>query len=430
MLSEIQKTDKKLYKILGNEMKRQKNTLNLIASENIAPKGVLKILGSNLTNKYCEGYPCHRYYSGCKEYDKIEEVTKERALRIFGLKKNKWDINVQAYSGAIANLAILLALLKPGDSILSMQLDAGGHLSHGSKASFTGKLFNVLHYGVDKNYNIDYKKIECLAKKHKPKIIISGASAYPKKIDFKKIGEIAKKIEAYHLSDISHYAGLISTKKYPSPFAYADIIMTTTHKSLMGPRGALIYMNKKLTTAKNQNIYLQKIIDKAVFPGLQGGPHFNNIGAMAYGLNIVLKPTYKTYIKNVLENSKTLLSELKKFKYKIVGKKTDSHMFLVNTFENGISGDIAEKLLEKIGILSNRNMIYKDKNPNKPSAIRIGTYSVSLLGMHKKEMTEIAEIIHETLSNKKPTEKIRKRVILLAKKFPINGRKSFLTSLL
>jgi len=244
MFKTLKKKDRILSSLAEKEVKRQKNTIDLIASENIAPQGVLELLGSELTNKYSEGYPGKRYYPGNVYYDQIEELAKKRALKIFRLSSRNWHVNVQAYSGAVANLAVYLSVLKPGETILSMNLTAGGHLSHGSKVSFTGKLFNVVHYGVDKNYDIDYGELEKLARKHKPKMIISGASAYPKKINFEKIGKIAKKVSAYHLADISHYAGLVSAGYYPYPFKFSDFVMTTTHKSLFGPRAALIYISK------------------------------------------------------------------------------------------------------------------------------------------------------------------------------------------
>ncbi|MFA6136170.1 MAG: serine hydroxymethyltransferase [Candidatus Paceibacterota bacterium] len=402
MLKKLKKTDKTLFDLADKEVKRQKEDIDLIASENLAPQGVLELLGSELTNKYSEGYSGKRYYPGNVYYDKIEELAKDRALKVFKLDKNKWHVNVQAYSGAIANLAIYLSVLKPGETILSMDLTAGGHLSHGSKVSFTGKLFNVVHYGVDKNYDIDYKELEKLAKKHKPKIIVSGASAYPKKINFKKIGEIAKKVGAYHLADISHYAGLISAGFYPSPFKYSDFVMTTTHKSLFGPRAALIYIKK-------ENIDLPILVDKAIFPGLQGGPHNNTIAAIAHGLLLTTKN--KNYYKQVVKNAKTLCDEMKKLGFSarggpalgwdIVGGGTDCHMFLIDVSGLGINGFEAEKMLEKNGILANRNTIFGDTSPFKPSAIRIGTYAVTSRGMKEKDMKKLAKELHNILVVKK-----------------------------
>lgn len=384
---DMPKQDKKLERLLDSERSRQKKTINLTASENIAPAGVLKYLGSVLTNKYAEGYPRKRYYPGCKVYDEIELLAQDRALKAFGLSAG-WSVNVQAYSGAIANMAIYMGLLNPGDTILAMDLSSGGHLSHGSKASMTSKLFSFIHYGVDAQYKIDYKKLEELAKKHKPKLIVSGASAYPNKIDFKKIGSIAKKVGAYHLADISHYAGLVVAGAYPSPFLYADVVMTTTHKSLMGPRGALIFSRSE---------EIAKKIDRAIFPGLQGGPHMNTIAAIAHGLLLVQKAAFKTYAKQVVKNAKALANELQRFGFKIVGGGTQSHMLLINVSERGITGREAEERLEKSGILANRNTIAGDASPQVPSAIRLGTYWVTTWGMKEKDMKCVAKKIIQVL---------------------------------
>ena len=387
MADVLKKSETTLAHILKKEQNRQKKTINLIASENIAPKGVRELLGSEFTNKYTEGYPGKRYYPGCKNYDEIEILAQQRARKAFGLS-SRWSVNAQAYSGAIANMAIYLGLLKPGDSVLAMDLSSGGHLSHGSKASITGKLFSFLHYGVDSNYIIDYTAIEKLAKKHKPKLIVSGASAYPGKIDFKKIGTIAKKVGAYHMADISHYAGLISAGAYPSPFPYADVVMTTTHKSLLGPRAALIF---------SRNEEIGNKIDKAIFPGLQGGPHMNTIAAIAHGLLLVQKPAFKKYAKQVIKNAYTLAKELQKLGFEIVGRGTGSHLLLVDVSKKGMNGKIAEEKLEKAGILANRNTIAGDASPQTPSAIRLGTYWVTMRGMKEREMKRIAGEIAQVI---------------------------------
>lgn len=395
MFNFLRGKDKVLIKFLKGEVARQRRVINLVASENIAPREVLKFLGSPLTNKYSEGYPSKRYYPGNFYYDKIEELTQKRALSIFNLKPSDWSVNVQPYSGAIANLAVFLALLKPGDTILSMDLASGGHLSHGSKVSFSGKLFKAVQYGVNQNYEIDYKEVEKLAQKYKPQIIISGASAYPKKINFKKFGLIAKKVGAYHLADISHYAGLISAGLYPSPFGFSDVVMTTTHKSLFGPRAALLYVSKKSLVAQKNGLDLVKAIDKAVFPGLQGGPHQNTIAAIAAGLFLTKKN--KKYFRQVLKNSLTLCEEMKKLGFEIVGGGTESHLFLVDVRKIGLDGLEAEKMLEKENILVNRNLIAKDTSPLRPSAIRLGTYWVTAKGLKEKEMKKIAQQIYRIL---------------------------------
>lgn len=416
MLKLLKTKDKELKRVLLEEEKRQKNSIDLIASENIAPEEVLNLLGSCLTNKYSEGYPEKRYYPGNENYDKIEEIAKKRALKLFGLSSKDWHVNVQAYSGAIANLAVYFSVLKPGDKILSMALSSGGHLSHGSKASFTGKLFDVHNYKVNENYDINYEQIEKIALEKKPKMIVSGFSAYPKKVDFKKIGEIAKKIGAFHLADISHIAGLVSSKMHPSPFPFADFIMTTTQKSLFGPRGAIIFVNKNSKFAKKEKIDLASLLDKAVFPGLQGGPHNNNIAAIASGLLISSSGESKKYFCQVVKNAKRLSGELANYGFDIVGGGTNTHLFLVDASIIG-GGFEAEKILEKAGILANRNSISKDSSPFYPSAIRIGTYSVTSRGMGEKEMKKIAEFIYRVLIKKEDPLRIKKEIEIFLKSF-------------
>ncbi|MGE4554749.1 MAG: serine hydroxymethyltransferase, partial [Candidatus Paceibacterota bacterium] len=280
----LKKADPKLYTLLIKEIQRQENSLNLIPSENIAPLAVLELLGSPLTNKYSEGYPFKRYYPGNFYYDQIELLAQKRALKLFSLDDQKWAVNVQPYSGSPANLAIYFALLKPRESLLGMELSSGGHLTHGHLANLSGKIFKSFSYSVNEKDFIDYSQIEKLALRYKPKIIVCGTTAYPRKIDFKKFRKIADKSNSFLLADISHIIGLIVAKEHPSPFPYADIIMSTTHKTLQGPRGAIIFVNKKSKIAKKLNINLEEAINKSVFPGLQGGPHNNVIGAIAYTL--------------------------------------------------------------------------------------------------------------------------------------------------
>lgn len=409
-----------MFSLLAKEQKRQKETLDLIASENYAPGRVLELLGSELTNKYSEGYPAKRYYPGNEIYDKIELLAQKRALELFGLSSKNWHANVQPYSGAIANLAVYSAVLNPGDGILSLSLPSGGHLSHGAKVSLSGKIFKVSHYGVDKNYNLNYSEVKFLAKKLRPKMIISGASAYPGKIDFQRIGRIARKYGAYHLADISHYAGLIAAKKYPSPFGWSDFVMTTTHKSLFGPRAAIIYANKNSQTAKRNKIELPRAVDKAVFPGLQGGPHNNAIAAIACGLKIAASAKAKKYYGQVSKNAKVLCDEMKKAGFEIVGGSTGSHMFLVRTTSLGINGFDAEKKLERAGILANRNSIFGDSSPVRPSAIRIGTYAVTARGMKEKEMKIITGLIKNILIENLSPEKISLRVKKMCLRFKIH----------
>jgi glycine hydroxymethyltransferase len=417
MFKALNKNDALLFGIVKDEGFRQSRQLDLIASENEAPEPVLEILGSKLTDKYSEGYPGKRYYPGNIYYDKIEKLAQQRALKLFSLSDRNWHVNVQPYSGAIANLAVYLSVLNVGDAILSMGLPSGGHLSHGSRVSFTGKLFNIVNYGVDENYNISYSEIEFLTKKTKPKLIISGASAYPKQIDFERIGKIAHKFGAYHLADISHYAGLISAGLYPSPFENADFVMTTTHKSLFGPRAAIIFANRKSEIAKKNKIDLAIAVDKSVFPGLQGGPHNNVIAAMAYGLKAASEPKAKNYYKQVMKNSAALMEAMADTGFEIVGKGTGSHMFLVKTQLLGMNGAEAENRLEKCGILANRNTIAGDISPLKPSAVRIGTYAVTMRGMKEKEMKLIASLIADALMTRVSPKTIRNNVEKLCLKF-------------
>lgn len=393
--------------IVKREEKRQNESLNFIASENHIPAYIRAISGSVLMQKYAEGYPGKRYYPGTAYYDHIEKIAQERALELFGLSAKHWRVNVQPYSGAVANLEIYLSFLNPGDTILSLALKSGGHLSHGSKASFTGKLFHAEQYGVTGSYSIDYGNLKEKADKYKPKMIVSGASAYPGKIDFKRIKKIAESAGALHLADISHYAGLIAAGAYPSPFPYADVIMTTTHKSLFGPRGALIFSKKELSPA----------IDAAVFPGTQGGPHMHTIAGIAAGLDFV--KINGPYFRQVVRNARAIAEELKKRGYELYGRGTDSHLILVNVSKKGIHGMQAEQMLEKCGIYANRNAVQGDVSVQKPSAIRFGTYAVTYRGMKEKEMKIIAELIDQALTGKNFYKNINSRVRKLCEKFPV-----------
>ncbi len=410
--------DRPLARLLAQETKRQAETLDLIASENYAPAGVYELLGSPLTNKYSEGYPGKRYYPGNNYYDAIELLAQERARAAFGLKKN-WHINVQAYSGAIANLAIYTALLKPGDAILAMDLASGGHLSHGSPASLTGKLYRVSRYSVDARYRIDYAAIARLAEKERPRIIISGASAYPFAVDFKKINAIAHRVGAYHLADISHYAGLVVSGNYPSPFPYADIVMTTTHKSLCGPRAAIIFANTNSSIARANGIDIAAAIDRAIFPGMQGGPHNNTIAAIAHGLHVVHAPRFARYTQRVIDNARVLADALRVRGFEIMGGGTESHLMLVRVSGLGLDGRQAESVLERAGILANRNTIAGDASPIHPSAIRLGTYAVTTRGMGAQQMKDIADMIHALLRERKSPALIAGSVKKLCKRFPV-----------
>lgn len=600
MFHKLKKSDPALYRLLKAEVSRQSLTIDLIPSENIASSEILEVVGSALMNKYSEGYPGARYYPGNDIYDKIEKLAQKRALNLFKLKEKDWAINVQPYSGSPANLAIYLALLEPlnhaekyaelrrnfprksapapldarisngvnqreSADIMGMSLASGGHLTHGHRVSFSGKLFKVVQYGINpKTGLLDYKEIEKIAKKYKPKIIVSGATAYPRKIDFKRFNEIAKKVGAYHLADISHIAGLIAAGLHPSPFPYADIVMTTTHKTLRGPRGAVIFIRKD-TTLKTQihpndpqkniiekelsyklggiffeiqnelgrfcrerqysdalsqklekhglkfqrelpieiagrksnfadfivenrilievkakpfiekddyfqtlrylealdlelallinfrNKYLKaqrllnpkytkrlgsfvlnsdisgrvtiaQVIDRAVFPGLQGGPHNNITAAKALCFYLAQKKTFKKYSKLVVKNAQVLAAELKKFGFKLMTGGTDNHLILVDLKNKNISGIKSEEILEKAGIIANRNSIFGDPSPFKPSGIRMGTPYITSRGMKEKQMKQIAKWIHEVIDLGRPFNQIKKEVEKMCKKFPLPYR--------
>lgn len=381
--------DKKIENLIRKESKRQKEMINLIASENFVSNDVLEALGSVFTNKYAEGYPGKRYYAGCEFIDEVENLAKERALKIFKLSSKSWSVNVQPYSGSPANLAVYLAFLKPGETIMGMSLPAGGHLTHGAKVSASGKLWRAVHYGVDrKTERINYNDVLRLAKKERPNLIIAGWSAYSRIIDFKKFRKIADACGAILMVDMSHFAGLVAGGVHPSPFPYADIVTTTTHKTLRGPRAALIFSRNKFS----------KEIDRAVFPGVQGGPHVNAIAAVAVALEEASRPKFKKYVKQVVKNARTLSSELKKLGWRIISGGTDTHLFSVDTMSRGMSGGQAEKLLEKAGILVNKESLpFDERSPQDPSGIRIGTPAVTTRGMKEKDMKKIARLISKAL---------------------------------
>ncbi len=404
--------DKVLWKIIEKEIKRQEETLELIPSENFVDLETLFIVGSPLMNKYAEGYPGKRYYPGNKFIDEIENLAKERALKAFKLNPNEWSVNVQPYSGSPANLAVYLGLINPGEIIMGLNLFHGGHLTHGHKVSYTGKLFNSVQYGV-KDKGIDYEELEKLALKHKPKIIISGTTAYPKILDFKKFYEISKKVGAYHIADIAHIAGLVIAGFHPSPFPYADIVTMTTHKTLRGPRGAVIFMKKEL----------EEKINKSVFPGLQGGPHMHTISGIAYAFGRALKKDFYNYQKQILKNSQKLAEELIKRGFELYTGGTDNHLMMVDLKPLNLDGKSAEVLLEKANIIANRNSLPADTSPFNPSGIRLGTPAVTSRGMKEKEMIKIAEFFERILIKKEKPEKLKKEVINLTKKFPLPYRK-------
>jgi len=416
MLKSLSKTDPKINKLIQQEIKRQQDGLVLIASENFASPAVLEALGSPLTNKYSEGYPGKRYYGGNEFIDQTENLAIARAKQLFlpRAKWNQWQVNVQPYSGSPANMEVYFALLQPGDTIMGMALAQGGHLTHGHPVNLSGKMFKVISYGVDpKTHLLDYHAIARLAKKHRPKLIICGATAYARRIDFNAFGRIAKSVGAILMADISHIAGLIAAKQHPSPFTSCDVVTTTTHKTLRGPRGAVIF-------AKNE--FAEKI-NKMVFPGMQGGPHDNNIAAMAVAFKEALQPSFKNYARQVIFNAQTLAKTLKANGFNLITGGTDNHLILIDLRNFNLGGKEAEKLLEAVGIYVNRNTIPYDPNPPfRPSGLRIGTPALTSRGMKKKEMILIGQIMAQIIKNPQD-QKIKKTVRLtvkkMTKKFPL-----------
>jgi glycine hydroxymethyltransferase len=386
--------DKEIEKLIKRERERQANVVNLIASENIVSGDVLEALGSELTNKYSEGYPGKRYYGGNEITDEVELLCQRRALDLFKLSPKNWSVNVQALSGSPANLAVYSALVPMNGKIMGMSLASGGHLTHGQKVSFTGKAWKGILFGLDKKTErINYEDLLTQAMIDKPDIIVAGFTAYPRKIDFKKFREIADLSGAILMVDMSHFAGLVAGGEYPSPFKYADVVTTTVHKTLRGPRAALIF------SKRDERGFPEKI-DKAVFPGLQGGPHMNAIAGVAVALGEANTPAFKEYAKQVIKNAQTLATELKKRGWRIISGGTDSHLILVDVWKDskGISGKEASERLEKSGIIVNKNAIpFDTRSPFDPSGIRLGTASETTRGKKEKEMIKLAERIDKVL---------------------------------
>lgn len=403
--------DKAIRRLILKEAKRQNETISLIASENLVSSEVLRALGSVFTNKYAEGYPGKRYYGGQTWVDEVERLAQKRALRLFGLSSKKWQVNTQPYSGSPANLAIYFALVPKEGRIMGMRLDMGGHLTHGHKASLTGKLWKQVSYGVDKKTErLNYDALMRLAKKEKPDLIVAGYSAYPRKINFKKFREIADKSGALLMADISHIAGLIVGRVHPSPFPYADIVMTTTHKTLRGPRSAIIFSRLE-HSAK---------IDKTVFPGLQGGPHINQIAAAAIAFNEANTSGFKKYAAQVVKNARVLAKALKNKGWRIVSGGTDNHLLLIDVGSRGIFGKEASNKLERVGIVVNKNAIpYDTRSPFDPSGIRLGTALITTRGMKEREMKKIAGLIDYILLGKISDKEARTIVKGICDRFPI-----------
>lgn len=388
----LTKVDPLIAELVRKEQKRQEETLMMIPSENIASFAVEEALGTSLGNKYAEGYPFKRYYQGQKIVDQVESLVINRVKKMFKVP----HANVQPYSGSPANFAVYNALLEPGDVIMGLSLSFGGHLTHGAAASATSKYFESVQYGLRKNGVIDYENVEKHALKYKPKIIVAGITAYPRVIDWKKFAEISKKVGAYLLADVSHLAGLIIGGVYPTPVPYADVVTTTTHKTLRGPRGAMILVTEK---GRRKDPDLAKKIDKSVFPGLQGGPHINTIAAIGVCLKEASSSRFKKYAKQVVANAKVLASELKKYKFSMVTGGTDSHLLLIDLRNKGILGKLAAEACEEAGIVFNFNTVPFDPNPPfNPSGIRLGTPGITSREMKEKEMGTIAEMISDIVT--------------------------------
>lgn len=405
--SRIAKEDPELVAAMENELKRQRDNIELIASENFVSPAVMDAMGTHLTNKYAEGYPGKRYYGGCVNVDVIENLARDRAKELFGCD----HVNVQPHSGSQANIAVYFAMLEPGDTILGMNLSHGGHLTHGSPVNLSGKYFNVIPYGVDETGFIDYEEFEKIAKECKPKMIVAGASAYARIIDFEKISKIAKEVGAYFMVDIAHIAGLVAAGVHPSPVPYADFVTTTTHKTLRGPRGGMIMCKAEYAAQ----------IDKAIFPGTQGGPLMHIIAAKAVCFKEALSDEYKEYIRQVVKNAKTLAQALIDEGLDIVSGGTDNHLMLVDLRKVNITGKDAEKILDEVRITCNKNTIpFDPQSPFVTSGIRLGTPAVTTRGMKEDDMKEIASIIAGTLKDYEGfKDEALRRVDALTKKYPL-----------
>ncbi|MCX7695169.1 MAG: serine hydroxymethyltransferase [Caloramator sp.] len=406
-LEQVKKVDPEIYEAILKEMERQQNKIELIASENFTSKAVMEAQGSQLTNKYAEGYPGKRYYGGCEYVDVVEDLARERLKKLFGAE----HANVQPHSGSQANMAVYSSVLEIGDKVLGMNLAHGGHLTHGSPVNFSGKLFNFISYGVNEDGYIDYEELRNIAHKEKPKMIVAGASAYPRIIEFKRIREICDEIGAYMMVDMAHIAGLVAAGLHPNPVEYADFVTTTTHKTLRGPRGGAILCKEEYA----------KIIDKTIFPGIQGGPLEHVIAAKAVCFKEAMSYEFKEYQKKVVENAKHLATALLDRGFNLVSGGTDNHLMLVDLRNKNITGKEAEHLLDEVGITVNKNTIpFDPQGPMVTSGIRIGTPAVTTRGFGKEEMIAIADIIAWVIDNRdKNFSYAKERVNELCKKYPL-----------
>jgi glycine hydroxymethyltransferase len=409
-LENLRKQDPQILEAIQSELQRQQNKIELIASENFVSQAVMEAMGTVLTNKYAEGYPRRRYYGGCEYVDVAENLARDRAKELFGAE----HVNVQPHSGAQANMAVYFAILEPGDTVLGMNLAHGGHLTHGSPVNFSGKLYNFVAYGVDPDTHlINYDEVRRLALEHKPKLLVAGASAYPRKFDFARLKEICDEVGCYFMVDMAHIAGLVATGHHPNPVPYADFVTTTTHKTLRGPRGGMILCKEKYA----------KQIDKAVFPGIQGGPLMHVIAAKAVALGEALSDSFHAYSQSIIDNAAALAEELKAEGLELISGGTDNHLILIDVRNLKLTGKVAEKLLDDIGITTNKNAIpFDPESPFVTSGIRIGTAAVSSRGMDPAAMKEIAQIIALTLKNpedEQAQEQARQRVKQLTEKYPL-----------
>lgn len=406
----LQKRDPEIAKMIEMELGRQRNKLEMIASENFVSKAVMEAQGSVLTNKYAEGYSGKRYYGGCEYVDMVETLAIERAKKLFGAD----HVNVQPHSGSQANFGVYFALLKPGDTIMGMNLSHGGHLTHGSPVNISGTYFNIVPYGVDETtQEIDYDEMRRIALETKPKLIIGGGSAYSRIIDFKKMADIAHEVDAIFMVDMAHFAGLVAAGLHPNPVEYADVVTTTTHKTLRGPRGGMIMCKEKYA----------KAIDKAIFPGIQGGPLMHVIAAKAVAFGEALQPEFKVYAQQIITNAKVLAQALANYGFTIVSGGTDTHVMLVDVRNTGLTGKEAEHLLDEVGITCNKNTIpFDPASPFVTSGIRLGTPALTSRGLKEDDMKEIAAIIDLVLHNPEDTAKLeeaRKRVAVLCETYPL-----------
>ena len=409
-MSYVKQQDPKVQEMIELELGRQRNKLEMIASENFVSQAVMEAQGSVLTNKYAEGYPHKRYYGGCEYVDMVEELAIERAKQLFGAE----HVNVQPHSGSQANFGVYFALLEPGDTIMGMNLSHGGHLTHGSPVNVSGKYFNIIPYGVDaETGRIDYDEMRKIAQEHKPKMIIGGGSAYSRQIDFKTMADIAHEVGAIFMVDMAHFAGLVAAGLHPNPVEYADIVTTTTHKTLRGPRGGMIMCKEEYA----------KAIDKSIFPGIQGGPLMHVIAAKAVAFGEALQPEFKEYAKQIIVNAQTLADALQEEGFTIVSGGTDTHVLLVDLRTVGLTGKVAEHVLDEVGITCNKNTIpFDPESPFVTSGIRLGTPALTTRGLHAEDMKEIASIISLVLKQPEDTAVLaeaKQRVATLCEKYPM-----------